>query len=419
MGKRIFLLILPIILLIGGCKTASVPEGFSMEGNWVVEAVYEKGNPKVYSIGQIDKKKFQIIKENGQYKVINYGYLYSANPEYVFKSGSIELLPSVLKAKGIIKGKSNSRDIILEFEGQIAQQSEKAEKITGKFKITYKINGHDINGSGSCVVYRDNEIAIHELMDAVNKKDLSKVEELIKDPKILNCHYYHNKNLLMIQLFEKNWPLASLLIESGIDINHQDWSQTTALMYALENNNSIIAEALIDRGCNIETRNENGWNPLLYALFYTQDEKICFKLIEKGANIVIQDREDWTPLMMALRYGKPNVANTLIQQYSTDSLNVTNADGWSALMLAIRYKQSTNAHLMISKGAFINQKSKTGWTPLMLACLVNDIKITKELLENGADITIKNNEGKTVMDIAKINSSAIYYLLINYKSNLQ
>lgn len=151
-----------------------------------MEATYEKGNPRVYPIGQIDKKKFQIIKEGGQYKVINYGHLYSANPEYVFESGSIEVLPGIPKVKGIIKGKSNSRVIILKFEGQIDQQSEKAGEIKGKFKITYKINGHDINGSGSCIVYRDNETTIHELIDAVNKTDLSKVEELIKDPKILN-----------------------------------------------------------------------------------------------------------------------------------------------------------------------------------------------------------------------------------------
>lgn len=416
MGNRILLLILPIILLVGGCKTASNPENFSFEGNWVVEATYEKGNPRVYPIGQTDKKKFQIIKEDGQYKVINYGYLYSANPEYVFESGSIEILPGISKVKGIIKGKSNSRDIILQFEGQIVQQPEKVEKMTGKFKIIYKINGHDINGSGSCVVYRDDETAIHELIDAVNKTDLSKVEELIKDPKILNYHYYHNKNLLMIQLLEKNWVLASLLIENGIDMNHQDWYQTTALMYALENNNSRVAEAIIDRGCNIETLNENGWDPLLYSLFYTQDEKFCFKLIEKGANILIQDREDWTPLMMALRYGKPNVANALIQQYNTDSLNLTNVDGWSALMLAIRYNQSQNASLMISKGAFVNQKSKAGWTPLMLACLVNDVETAKKLLENGVDISSKNNEGKTAMDIARANSPAIYFLLVSYKN---
>ncbi len=38
MRNRLFLLVLPIILLVGGCKTASVPEGFPIEGNWVVEA---------------------------------------------------------------------------------------------------------------------------------------------------------------------------------------------------------------------------------------------------------------------------------------------------------------------------------------------------------------------------------------------
>jgi ankyrin repeat protein len=415
MRNRLFLLILPIIFLIGGCKTASIPEGFSLEGNWVVEATYEKGNPRVYSIGQTDKKKFQIIKENGQYKVVNYGYLYSANPEYVFESGSIEILPGIFKVKGIIKGKSNSRDIILRFVGQVPEQSENGEKIIGKFKITYKINGHDVNGSGSCIVYKDNDTAIPELIASINGKDLNKVKELIKDPKILNYLYYHDKNLLMIQIAEKNWPLASLLIESGIDLNHQDWFQTTALMYALESNNSDIAEALVDRGCNVETLNQNGWSPLLYALFYTQDEKICLKLIEKGANILIKDREDWTPLMMALRYGKPNVANALIQRYNKDSLNLTNVDGWSALMMAIRYRQSTNAHLLISKGAFINQKSKAGWTPLMLACLDNDITIAKELLENGADIDSRNDEGKTATDIAKANSPVFYFLLVNYK----
>ncbi len=75
--------------------------------------------------------------------------------------------------------------VILQFKGQIVQQPEKVEKMTGKFKIIYKINGHDINGSDSCVIYRDDETAIHELIDAVNKTDLSKVEELIKIPRFL------------------------------------------------------------------------------------------------------------------------------------------------------------------------------------------------------------------------------------------
>jgi ankyrin repeat protein len=94
------------------------------------------------------------------------------------------------------------------------------------------------------------------------------------------------------------------------------------------------------------------------------------KAIQDGANINSKDMEGWTPLMVA----------TLTTALFKEDLKLVN--------------------LLIEKGADVNAKNIDGWTPLMIAAYIGDAVLAKLLIDIGEDVNAKNKKGETALTIA-------------------
>jgi ankyrin repeat protein len=92
--------------------------------------------------------------------------------------------------------------------------------------------------------------------------------------------------------------VAKLLIDNGIDINHQNKYQQTPLNEAIVYVHPKTAETLIKAKADLEIKDSEGRTALMTAL-YRNNPHIAKILIDSGANVNVDDNEGKTPLVMA------------------------------------------------------------------------------------------------------------------------
>ncbi|MEB3100999.1 stalk domain-containing protein [Ferviditalea candida] len=142
-------------------------------------------------------------------------------------------------------------------------------------------------------------------------------------------------------------------------------SKESLLMSLAEHDDAEQITKLLAEGANPDGKGNNGWTPLMTAVFYNNTGSVK-ALLTGGAdpNFVTEDGD--TPLTWAARYGSTEIANELLQAGA-------NPDG----------------------------KNHLKWTALMYAAYTGNFEIAASLLKAGADTKIKNNEGETAADIAE------------------
>jgi hypothetical protein len=92
--------------------------------------------------------------------------------------------------------------------------------------------------------------------------------------------------------------VARLLIDRGVNVDHQSKDGCTALFWASAKNSIDVARLLIDRGANIDLQNNIGWTALFWASV-TNSIDVARLLIDHGANIKHQSTEGKTALCVA------------------------------------------------------------------------------------------------------------------------
>ncbi len=146
-----------------------------------------------------------------------------------------------------------------------------------------------------------------------------------------------------------NHATAFELIGGKTDVNAADNNGTTALHWAVHNNDLPLVERLLKARARAEVRNDFGVTPLLEAALIG-NEALIERLLKAGANI-----------------------------------ETTDADGQTALMLVARTGNLAAARMLIKRGADVNAAEKwRGQTALMWAAAQNQPEMVRELLRHGA-----------------------------------
>jgi ankyrin repeat protein len=80
--------------------------------------------------------------------------------------------------------------------------------------------------------------------------------------------------------------------------------------------------------CDLTQQNQNNWTPLIFSLFYNQEQNLHltqeqFNYLIQNSNLKQQDNDDWTPLMFALFYNQEQNLQLTKHQFQTmyDVLN--------------------------------------------------------------------------------------------------
>jgi ankyrin repeat protein len=159
--------------------------------------------------------------------------------------------------------------------------------------------------------------------------------------------------------------------------------------------------------------------PLIDALMRNDMAK-AKGLIEQGADVNSRDKNGWTPLMYAASYAKPATEILQFLLAKGADVNARNKQGQTALMIAAAGRKGEAVKALLAKGADINAKDDDGSTALILSlgelpnlppdapdAMVEGLDkevttIVQDLLDKGADVNVKNKKGETALTMGQM-----------------
>ncbi len=116
--------------------------------------------------------------------------------------------------------------------------------------------------------------------------------------------------------------LVQLFLESGADVNAQDYDHKTPLLLAIELGMADVAQILLEHGAEPNAVNDNGQTPLHLLLeeeYYYDDDGTINEflvvgqlLLECGADVNAEDNKNVTPLHLASNHRRHEIAQIIL-----------------------------------------------------------------------------------------------------------
>lgn len=221
-------------------------------------------------------------------------------------------------------------------------------------------------------------------------------------------------------------------LESGIDVDEPQVDGSTALHWAIQNDDTGLARVLLEAGADPTIENRTGATPLRLAAINGSTEAIRL-LIDAGVdpNAALTPDGD-TALMLAARTGLPGAVDVLLAR-GADIAAVESWGGTSALVWAINEGHTAIVERLLAAGAPVDGVSKVvaprgrargvegtvpvdydpeeypqsyangGFTPLLFAAREGEVESARLLLDAGADIDAIAADGKNALGLAIYN----------------
>lgn len=216
--------------------------------------------------------------------------------------------------------------------------------------------------------------------------------------------------------------LELLAAQPRIDVNQRSADGTTALHWAVYNNEVALVDRLLAAGANPNARNDYNSTPLVEAAVVGNPEVIG-KLLKAGADVESANADGQTALMVIARSSNVEAAKLLLKA----GANVNARETWrgqTALMWAAAQSQPQMVRLLVRHGADVNARSNLtnferqvtaeprmqqrppgGFTPLLYAARSGCLACAEELVRGGADINLPDPENITPLIMAGLNFS--------------
>jgi ankyrin repeat protein len=237
------------------------------------------------------------------------------------------------------------------------------------------------------------------------------------------------------------------LLQQKADVNAPQADGTTALQWAVRENDVEMTEMLLRAGAHPSEANQSGATPMLLASM-NGNAAILERLIQAGAdpNAPVSMTGD-TALMLAARTGKVDALKVLLDHGAAVNAKET-WGGTTALMWAASERHPEVVQLLVEHAADVNAKSNfvpsasgrgfegtapvapkpnqtieefaSGWmTPLMFAAREDDIESARILIQHGADVNALGGDGKDSLELALFNGSYdVASLLVDSHANV-
>ena len=192
------------------------------------------------------------------------------------------------------------------------------------------------------------------------------------------------------------------LLQQEVDVGGTDIDGTTALHWAVHDDDPDIVDLLLAAGVDAAAANRYGATPISLAC-ENGSAAIIERLLKAGAdpNTALADGE--TALMTAARTGRPD-AVTVLLRYGAEVNAKERQRGQTALIWAASENNAAAADALIHAGARIDWRSTGGFTPLLFATRAGHIETTRVLLEAGADVNDTLPDGTSALALAIINA---------------
>ncbi|HEY4339010.1 MAG TPA: ankyrin repeat domain-containing protein [Steroidobacteraceae bacterium] len=225
-----------------------------------------------------------------------------------------------------------------------------------------------------------------------------------------------------IRAHDTSKALAILAVQPKPDVNQRSVDGTTALHWAVYDNDVAVIDRLLAEGAKPNLRNDYNATPLAEAAVVGNAD-VIHKLLKAGADPESANADGQTALMVVARTSNVEAAQVLLKAGAQVNAHET-WRGQTALMWAAAQSQPQMVHLLIEHGADVNAVSKLthferqvtaeprmqqrpsgGLTPLLYAARSGCLECVKELVRGGADINLPDPDGITPLIMAGINAS--------------
>ena len=218
----------------------------------------------------------------------------------------------------------------------------------------------------------------------------------------------------------KNHDAAVAMIAKGGDVRARSADGTTALHWAVYNDDVDLVQRLIRAGADVSVTNDYGASPLREAAL-VGDPVVIKALLKAGAPADGANDEGETALMIVARNGCIECAKLLIGR----GAQVNAKEQWGGqtpLMWAAAQKQPEMVKYLISRGANVNERGAVrdwqrrvtaegrpknmnhgGFTPLLYAAREGCLECARQLIKARADINLPDPDGTTPLLLALMN----------------
>lgn len=235
----------------------------------------------------------------------------------------------------------------------------------------------------------------------------------------------------------KGWvPGVSYLLQKGADVDIPNKKKRTPSYVAAYNGHIDVVKLLFEKGADLTAADTDGFTPLHAASSEGRVEVVDF-LLEKNVDLLIEKDGDCTLLYLASKYGHVQIVQRLLKrganptalsqhgstplyaaskrgqfavvQLLLDSgakMMATKYEGWTPLHLASHYGHTDIVDLLLKKEDVSMAPLHGDWTPLLMASKNGHTQIVKLLLENGADSTVPGSNQWTPLTAALANGHA-------------
>ncbi len=210
------------------------------------------------------------------------------------------------------------------------------------------------------------------------------------------------------------------MLATGADVNTASEDGTTALHWAVYQEDLELVKSLLEQGADPDMSNDYHASPMTVASVHG-DFAIMKALLEAGGDIESFNAEGQSLLMAVARTGNTETARLLLES----GANVNAVESWggqTALMWAASQKQPEMVRLLTEHGAEVDARGKDhdwprwitseprnkplnrgGFTALLYAAREGCAECIKALLDGGADINLPDIDNGTPLLMAMQN----------------
>ncbi|KAM4795077.1 unconventional myosin-XVI [Rhinophrynus dorsalis] len=264
------------------------------------------------------------------------------------------------------------------YEREKALQKQDGYKKRSKQRKNYKVN------------FQHSE----RIQDAIIHHDDKEVLQLLKDGTDPHTLVTSGGCLLHLCARYDNAFAAEILIDRGVNVNHQDEEHWTPMHVACACDNPDIVLLLLLSGANVLLQDVNGNIALDYAVEGTESSCILLTYLEENG-------VDLTSLRL-MKTQRANVMLSDVKQLLTagGSVNEKNDEGVTLLHIACACGYKDVAFQLLENNADPDAVDDHYWTPLHLAAKYGQTSLVKILLVHQANPNIINCNGDKPSDVA-------------------
>src|SRR5688572_24685427 len=220
-----------------------------------------------------------------------------------------------------------------------------------------------------------------------------------------------------------NSTAAAALLQKKVDVNATEADGTTALHWAVRNDDAALVDRLIRAGANAKAQNRYGVTPMALAC-ENGSAPVVDRLLKAGVSANTTGPLGETALHLCARTGKPGAIRALLAKGATVD-PIENWRGQTPLMWAAAEGHGEAMKVLIEAGADVNARSSIivwerqrteeprdkwlppgGLTPLLFSAREGKVASVRVLLDAGADVNIVDPDRHTSLILAL--SSGLY-----------